>query len=430
MSDIVKMSARELKCAEILQECLAKRLSNRQVAELLSLSIRQVQRLKKRLKRHGAKALASKKRGRASNNQLPAATKERARELLHGRYADFGPTLAHEKLFEAHALNLSRETVRQVMIADGLWNPHRTKRLVLHPLRERRAQRGELVQIDGSPFAWFEDRAPECTLLVFIDDATGELMELFFARAETTHSYFQATERYLHAHGRPVAFYSDKFGVFRINHPHDLKGDGETQYARALHELEIQLICANTPQAKGRVERANQTLQDRLVKELRLCDISDLESANAFLPEFRADFNRRFAVHAREPQDAHRSLRLTDDLTRILALRELRTLSKNLTLNYNRTVYQIHTRRAPYALRHAQVEMRERFDGTLQILYKDKPLEYSIYREPPRQAELIPGKELNAVLDTHRTRPKKHQVHIPPADHPWRKFKVGKTSPT
>jgi hypothetical protein len=208
-----------------------------------------------------------------------------------------------------------------------------------------------------------------------------------------------------------------------------LKSDGVTQFARALSELAIELICANTPQAKGRVERVNQTLQDRLVKELRLQDISDITTANAWLPTFRTDFNRRFAVQAREPQDAHRPLRRGDDLTRILALRELRTLSKNLTLNYQRTVYQILTSRAAYPLRHAKVEVRERYDGTLQILYKDKSLPYSIYREPPRQAELIPSKELNAVLDARRTRGKKRQVHVPAADHPWRNYKKNSAAP-
>ena len=255
MSDLVKLSEPELERAKILQECLAKRLKNGQAAAKLGITQRHLRRLKRAFQRVGLKALTSKKRGARSNNQLPAATKTRARELLQTRYADFGPTLAHEKLFETHQLTLSRETVRQAMIAEGLWKPHRAKRRVVHPLRERRAQRGELVQIDGSPFAWFEGRAPACNLLVFIDDATGELLELFFAGRETTHSYFQATERYVQQHGRPLAFYSDKFGVFRINHPNDLKGAGETQFARALYELDIQLICANTPQAKGRSMR-------------------------------------------------------------------------------------------------------------------------------------------------------------------------------
>lgn len=428
MSEIVKLSQAELHTAEVLQKCLARQLTNGQAAAQLGLSVRQVQRLKRALQRQGVKALASKKRGRPSNHQVPTALKARACELLHLRYPDFGPTLAHEKLGEVHQLPLSRETVRQLMIAEGLWKPHRAKRAALHPLRPRRAQRGELVQIDGSPYAWFEDRAPQCTLLVYIDDATGELLQLFFTAAETTHSYLQATEQYLLEHGRPLAFYSDKFGVFRINHPNDLKSDGTTQFARALTELDIDLICANTAQAKGRVERAHQTLQDRLVKELRLRGLSHIATANAFLPHFRADFNRRFAVQAREPHDAHRPLRVTDDLTRCLALREQRTLSKNLTLSYNRTVYQVHTPRPRYALRHAKVEVRERWDGTLHILYRDRPLEFTVYREPPRQAELLTSKELNAALDAHAACPKKRKARVPAAEHPWRKFKYGKAS--
>lgn len=430
MSDLVKLSQDELQRVEIIQANLAKQLKNGQAAEQLGLSVRHFKRLKRAFKHGGAKALVSKQRGRRSNHQLDSKVQVRARELLHSKYADFGPTLAHEKLVEVHHLALSRERVRQLMIQDGLWRAHRAKRAVLHPLRERRAQRGELVQIDGSPYAWFEDRAPTCTLLVYIDDATGELMGLFFCPSETTHNYFQATEHYLRAHGRPETFYSDKFGVFRINHPHDLKGDGETQFARALFELEIELLCANTPQAKGRVERVHQTLQDRLVKELRLRGISDQASANAYLPEFRADYNRRFAVAARDAEDAHRPLRARDDLARILALRELRTLSKNLTLSAdvvhrnNRVLYQIHNRRPSYALRHAKVEVRERWDGTLQILYQDKPLEYSVYREPPRQAELFSRKELDAELDQRAHTKKKRQPYVPPMNHPWRKYRI------
>lgn len=427
MSDIVKLSEAELQRAEILRECLAKHLTNAEAAAQLGLCVRQLKRLKCAFKQQGLKALASKKRGRPSNNQLATEIKVYARELLHTRYADFGPTLAHEKLVEVHRLKLSCETVRWLMIAEGLWKPHRAKRATLHPLRERRARRGELVQIDGSPFDWFEGRTPHCTLLVFIDDATSEMMELFFTEAETTHSYFKATEQYVREHGRPLAFYSDKFGVFRINHPTDLQSDGTTQFARALNELDIELICANTPQAKGRVERANQTLQDRLVKELRLRGISEIPAANAFLPEFRADLNRRFAVQPRVPHEAHRPLRASDDLTKILAIRELRTLSKNLTLNYDRTVYQIHSPRPAYALRHAKVEVRERWDGTLHILYHGKPLDYSIYREPPRQAELIASKELNPALDARRTRAKKRKIYVPSPNHVWRKFKYGKS---
>jgi transposase len=428
VSDIVNLSQEELDRAAILQECIAGRLKNGKAAKQLGLSVRQVKRLKRIVQNEGAKGLASKQRGRPSHHQLPEQTEAQARELLQTRYADFGPTLAHEKLVEVQHLSLSRETVRQLMIQAGLWKAHRARKPVVHQLRERRARRGELVQLDGSPFDWFEGRAPECTLLVFIDDATGEFMELFFTEAETTHSYFQATERYLLQHGRPVAFYSDKLGVFRINHPNALEGAGTTQFARALYELDIDLICANTPQAKGRVERANATLQDRLVKELRLLGISDMVTANTYLPEFRADLNRRFAVVPRNPEEAHRPLRAADDLTRILAVRELRTLSKNLTLSYESVVYQIQTGRPTYALRHAQVEVRERWDDSLAIFYKGKPLAHTVYREPPRQAELITSKMLNPELDARLAAKKKRKVYVPPQDHPWRKFRYGKNS--
>ena len=424
MSDLIKLTRDERRRVRVIQDCLAKRLTNQQAAERLNLSVRQLKRLKRRYCQEGAAGLASRKREHPRTNQLPPDLKTDARVLLQTHYADFGPTLAHEKLCEEHQLTLSRESVRQLMIADGLWKAHRQKRRVPHPLRERRARRGELVQMDGSPYAWFEERAPACTLLVYIDDATSELMELRFVDAESTQAYFQATENYVQTHGRPLAFYADKLGVFRVNHPNAVAQEGLTQFARALKELDIELICANTPQAKGRVERVNQTLQDRLTKELRLREISDRPTANTYLPEFCADFNRRFAVMPRDETDAHRALRARDQLARILAVREYRRLSKNLTVNYQNVVYQIQTQRPLYALRNAQVEIRKRWEGTLTILYKDRPLNYTVYREPPHQAELIPSKELNATLDARSRVRKKRKAYVPPADHPWRKFQI------
>ena len=200
--------------------------------------------------------------------------KQQAIDLIYRQYPDFGPTLAHEKLTEKHGLDLSRETVRQLMITEGLWKPKKAKKLVVHQMRERRACLGELVQIDGSPHPWFEERGPTCNLLVYIDDATGRLMELYFTPGETTFSYFAATERYLARFGKPVAFYSDKNSIFKVNIKNALTGTGMTQFGRAMKELDIKIICANTPQVKGRVERAIQILQDRLVKEMRLRDIS------------------------------------------------------------------------------------------------------------------------------------------------------------
>ncbi len=231
---------------------------------------------------------------RAYLEKVSGLSRAQVARLIRTQYGDFGPTLAAEKLHERHEHRLSAETLRQWMIADGLWQPKSRKRARIHPRRPRRPCRGELVQIDGSPHDWFEGRGPRCTLIVFIDDAAGELMALRFAPAETTWAYMQTLQAYLNQHGRPVALYSDKHSIFRINHP---EHEGElTQFSRALKTLDIAPIHANTPQAKGRVERANQTLQDRLVKEMRLRAISDIDTANTFLPAFIEHYNQRFAV--------------------------------------------------------------------------------------------------------------------------------------
>ncbi len=421
MSAILSLSQEELGRLHVLEELKAKRIKQRQAAEQLGLSVRQVKRLVRAFKRRGAKALISKQRGQRGHHQLPGSVKARALELLRHAYADFGPTLAHEKLTEAHHLTLGLETVRQLMIHEGLWKPRRARRPVVHPLRERRARRGELVQIDGSPFAWFEDRGPACTLLVFIDDATSQLMELLFAEAETTFSYFEVTEQYLRHYGKPVAFYSDKLGVFRVNLPNSLTGEGATQFGRAMYQLGIQLLCANTPQAKGRVEKANRTLQDRLVKEMRLRGIATMAEGNAYLPAFREDYNRRFAVTPRSVENAHRPLLPQDDLARILTVQELRTLSKNLTFNYHNVIYQIQTPRPTYALRQAQVVVREDRHGTIAVEYKSKPLSYTVYHRQLHQAEETSSKLINAALAKTRSPKRRRAQYVPPPDHPWRR---------
>ncbi len=318
--------------------------------------------------------------------------------------------------------------MRQLLIGEGLWKAKCVRRPVIHQLRERRARWGELVQIDGSPHDWFEGRAPKCTLLVFVDDATSRLMYLQFVEAETTFNYFAAVRFYLTEFGKPLAFYSDKFGVFRVNIPNALSGTGLTQFGRALKELDIDLICAHSPQAKGRVERANQTLQDRLTKELRLRDISSVEAANAYVPEFIAAYNARFAVAPRFAESAHRPLKKGDDLDRILTLREWRTLSKNLTLSYNNVIYQIKTKRAAYTMRKAQVEVRENQRGEITIEYKQRPLEYTIYSEQEQQqAKVMEAKLLQPAAARAAARPKQKRGPVP-LSHPWRFFDYSENS--
>jgi hypothetical protein len=245
VSTLLLMSQGELSRLEVLQQLSEHRLSQRAAALRLSLSTRQLRRVVTAYQKLGAAALISKRRGQPSNHRLKEATRSQALDLIRSRYPDFGPTLAHEKLTEEHGLKLSVETVRQLMIAEGLWHARPLKQTPLHQIRERRAAFGELVQLDGSPHDWFEGRAPKCTLLVFIEDATSRLMQLLFVEAETTFNYFAAVRSYLLTHGKPVAFYSDKLGVFRVNLREAQSGTGLTQFGRAMQELNIGLCCRN-----------------------------------------------------------------------------------------------------------------------------------------------------------------------------------------
>jgi transposase len=414
MDELLTMSTRELARLEVMQRMKEKRLKQQEAARQLGISVRQVKRLYRAYKAEGAKGLVSRRRGKASNHQIEPETVQKAIDLIYERYRDFGPTLAHEKLVEVHGLKISDEKVRQLMIAEGLWKAKRAKKPPVHQMRERRACLGELVQIDGSDHDWFEGRAARCNLLVYIDDATGQLLELWFVPEETTFAYFAASRHYFERYGKPVAFYSDKHGIFRVNQAQTSGlSDGITQFGRAMQELDIQIICASTPQAKGRVERANQTLQDRLVKELRLQGISDIDTANAFLPQFREDFNRRFAVQPRSSHNAHRPLLKTEDLDLILTYQKTATLSKNLTVQYHKVIYQIQSNRPDYALRKAQVTVCENATGEVIVLYKNKPLPYTIFHKSAQQAEVVDSKTLD----------RKIKLPNPPAsNHPWRRY--------
>ena len=299
METLLSMSTKELSRLEVIQRLSRKQMSQKEAGEILHLCRRQIKRLLKRYRKEGAAGLISKHRGHKAANRLSESMKKQSLDFLKTKYRGFGPTLAHEKLVEKEKLQLSVESVRKIMIEEDLWKPHKLKKIVAHQLRERRACFGELVQIDGSPHDWFEGRAESCVLLVFIDDATGKLVELQFVDSESFFSYSQAAENYFKRYGKPITFYSDKHGVFRVNMPSAGSTDAITQFGRAMQELDIQIICANTPQAKGRVERVIQTLQDRLPKEMRLLGICNREDGNAFLPKFMDDFNARFAVHLR-----------------------------------------------------------------------------------------------------------------------------------
>src|SRR5713226_6633039 len=346
---MVVMSKRELNRLDVLARLDSDRLTARAAAELMTITPRQTYRLLRRYRDGGASAVANQRRVRPSNNRLPDVVRDHAIALVRERYADFGPTFAAEQLAERHDLKVSRETLRGWMRQAGIWLPRAERKRIQQP-RHRREHFGELIQIDGSDHRWFEDRAAPCTLLVFIDDATSRLMELRFVPSESTFAYFETLKSYLQHHGKPVAFYSDKHSIFRVSREDAASGDGMTQFGRALSELNIEILCANTSQAKGRVERAHHTLQDRLVKELRLAGISTMEAANAFLPAFVQTYNGRFAKPPARDRDLHRPMTGVNDLDDILCWREQRSVSRQLVVNYNRMKFMLRPDKTPAAV--------------------------------------------------------------------------------
>ena len=396
---LVQMSKKELERYALIKRVAGKELGQSFAAAQLGLSVRQIKRLCAAYRAQGAQGLVSKQRGKPSNRQTRADTRSRIMALVHTHYSDFGPTLACEYLQSQHGVTLSSETLRQWLIADGLWKPRVRRAKRAHPSRERRPCAGELIQIDGSPHAWFEDRAPNCTLIAFIDDATSKVMGARFYPTETTVAYLDVLERHVRQHGRPVSLYSDRHGVF-TNHKEST--NTPTQFGRACLQLEIESILALSPQAKGRVERLFQTLQDRLVKALRLAGISDIESANRYLEEtYIAAHNKRFGVEAHSPQDAHRAYAGTDvDLKRICALHHKRQYSSTLACQFENQILQVLPKQTNAPKGRSQADIVEHLDGRLELLHNGQPLLFTRFNGIERiQSHSEDEKTLNARVD-------------------------------
>lgn len=399
---LVTLNMRELDRLKVVQAVVELGLKPGRAAERLGLTVRQVERLVTRYRELGAAGLASRKRGRRGNRRLDENTACRALAIIRERYADFGPTLACEKLWECHGIHLAKETVRKLMTDAGLWIPRRQRPPKVYQPRARRACVGQLIQIDGSEHAWFEQRAPECTLLVYVDDATSRLMMLHFTATESTFSYFEATRAYLERYGKPVAFYSDKASVFR---PTTKAEGGVTHFGRAMYELNIDTFCANSSPAKGRVERAHHTLQDRLVKELRLRGISTVAEANAYAPSFMAAYNARFGKPPKSEFDAHRPLRADEDLDLLLTWRERRKVTRSLTVQYDRVLYLLEDTLPNRKLIGRYLEVWEYPDGRIEIRADGVSLPYVPYDRLTHidQGAVIEHKRLSHVLRVAQT---------------------------
>ena len=420
MEGILAMSGKERDRLKVIEAVREKRLKQGEAARQLGVSVRQVKRLVRAHRESGAAGLVSKRRGRPSNRRIDAAEREAVLACIRERYADFGPTLAAEYLASFQGFTRSVETLRQWMIRDGLWVPKRQRRQRPYQLRERRSCVGELVQIDGSPHAWLEERGPRCTLIAFIDDASGRLQYARFEPAETTRAYLHGLRAYVARYGRPVAFYSDRHSIFTKHDPED---PTPTQFERAVRQLGIEPILALSPQAKGRVERSFQTMQDRLVKALRLAGAETIEAANALLVRFVEHYNARFAKPPKNPQDAHRGLELDGErLGWATSEQHERTLSKSLSCQYRGRLYLIQTEGAPaYHLRGAKLTVcDEGNDETIVLLHRGRPLPYRVFARhdlPPRIAD-------DKTVDAHVEQAKRNQAAppwTPPDNHPWKR---------
>jgi hypothetical protein len=409
----VYMTQEEISRADIFSKISQKKITQKKAAEILGLSERHVNRLYTEFRKTGIVSLVSQQRGKPSNHQLPKGLKARISELITIElYKGFGPTFMCEKLEALHGIKVSAETTRQLMIQNGVWERHKKKRPVIHQQRERRARRGELVQVDGSPHPWFEDRGDSCALITFVDDATGQTYGKFF-ESETTRAYMVTARAYFQKYGRPLAFYSDKHSIFRINVPGCLKKEKITQFGRACKELDIQIICANSAPAKGRVERNHQTQQDRLVKELRLAGISTIDKANEFLESIYWEaYNKKYAIPPASPIDAHRELLQEHNLKKVLSIKKQGTLSKNLEVQCDNVIYQIILKKPSWRLRGAKVTIIKGLDGELYIEHDGKNLLFKILSK-----QEVCGKVVNSkCIDTFLKGRKKRKVDT---SHPW-----------
>ncbi len=393
------MSQKEGQRLAVLSQVLDGQMSQAVAASALSLSVRQIKRLCRQVRNHGALGVISKRRGVPSNRRIDAALKERFIGIVRERYSDFGPELAREYLVRDHGFEHSTETLRGWMVQAQLWRPKRRRLERVHSPRPRRSCRGELVQIDGSHHDWFEQRAPKCCLIAFIDDATGQVLAARFFPTETTQGYLGLLREHASTHGLAASYYSDRHGIFTKHNPEDPQ---PTQFERALLQLGIESICARTPQAKGRVERLFQTLQDRMVKAMRLQGISGIEAANSWLGGYLAQHNERFAVQPRCLADAHRSWQGTpEQLDRICSVHHRRHLGAQLSCQFEGDVVQIEPRQAAAPHGRAVVDIAQYADGRIEVLYRGQPLRHRRFTAHMhlKTTKVVDDKALNEHVD-------------------------------
>lgn len=422
----ITLSQRERDRMRVLHEVQQGHLTQREAGRRLRLSARQVRRLLLRIGKYGDQAVIHALRGRPSNRKFPACFERKVLVRVGQRYADFGPTLAAEHLAK-EGLPVSRETLRKWMTKTGYWRPRRQRVKKIYVWRERRASFGELVMQDSSPFRWLEDRGPACQLIALIDDATSKFWARF-TEHDSTEENLRTLRGWLQRYGRPAAHYTDKNSIFRspcrAGIAEQLQGEEAcSQFGRALKELGIEWIAAHSPQAKGRIERLFETLQDRLVKEMRLAGIDNIEAANHFLEtRFLPEWEERFTVEPRHPRNAHRRLGREHRLEEILSVRVARQVGDDHTVSWDGMRWGVPREEICAGLRGAKVEIERRLDGSHWLRFRGRYLRLRYCPEPTPRAVSPSGLRPPVLTAKQQSRVYKSA----PANHPWRTFQYGR----
>jgi len=415
------MTTKERLRLTVIEELVEEKINASSAASKLNLSVRQVKRLKKKFKQCGHDCLIHGLRGKPGLRKIDKGIEDKVVLIIKEKYYDFGPTMAWEKLSEFYGITLSDETIRAVMIRNNIWHSKKRKRSEYFCWRDRRSAYGELQQFDGSYHNWFEGRnpnVPEACLLASIDDATGKLTKVVMGENESVAAVFTFWKTYVKEIGIPINLYIDKFSTYKINHPEATDNtELMTQFKRAMKSLDVNIIFANSAQAKGRVERLFETLQDRLIKEMRLAGINTIEAANIFLKEtFVPWFNNRYAVVPKSNNNAHRKLdaATAHKLNSIFSKHYVRSINNDFTIQYKTRFYQLEQIQPTTVFKTDKVLIEERLDNTIQIKYKDRYLNFFLLPERPKKIKSNP-----VILTTHKPN------YIPPIDHPWRRFRYG-----
>lgn len=427
--ELIKLSPRELKYHEVISKVLAGKLTNRQAADELQIGIRQVRRLKPKVKNDGAEGLVHKNRGRIPNNKISIEFLEHAAELIKENYFDFGPTFATEKLLENHGIKLGVETVRRLMTTAGLWQIKPRKiRAHYRAWRERKECFGDMEQFDGSYHDWFEGRLldsagkalEEACLLAAIDDATGKI-RLKFDASEGIVPVDTFWKEYTETLGKPSKIYLDRGSTYKVNNKH-LFDDPTvlTQFERTMKEINVKIIHANSPQGKGRVERLFKTLQDRLVKELRLAGINTIGAANEFLEKiFVPKFNAKFSVMPKKSDNLHTPLTETEliRINNIFSVKTYRNVNNDFTIRFKGKWFQLKEQQPILVLRKDQILVEEHLDGSIHMNLRDNYLDFTELPERPKKIKMYV---------TGLT--KERQLWKPPMNHPWKKLSFEKSA--